>query len=814
MDDLAVLRAAGINDLYINNINLDPNVIPKWVYQGFLDHLEETGWRYGIQLGTMNPERYTTTTYPSAMEKAFKMNGVDKSGVITITCDKGQIPEVKECIDATYLAVNDETGAPVDSGKAKLKFDSTGKFIFEADVKILDGQSHTVYFTPRAIGHVHASIDFVDDKHIPLAALDTFAKNFESGVNMRMFVDITANEMGIYNNGERVRYSSEKFNTAFAKMLKDKYGNVSALNAAWAVDGAIGSFEEASRLVPILTTDAFIYYTDMDSGKYYKMDSHKSVAWNDYLVLRDDLFLDMNNEAADAIKKYVDVPVIYKHCSVQRQYFINDQLKGGLDGVGSEAYGVAHKVDTTAGITVSHSVQFARTAWMVITETNTEEDVYKKYNGGEADWGYPDKDTFFRHFKGMMDAGAKGFYNFLLTNRYDLGGVLGSAYGHINNPECTDWLVEYINTYGTEDEIQKVTSERFAKDTYFYFPPGRNWWFAFNERGMVQLNDDNLGIMRLKTNGGNHILPTNDVDIETDILFIDLQNGPNSIVYADQVAKAIASGDKKVVVLGFREDLGNVPAVDKYYTAEKVAVDDKISVQVLAPSANGQVLKTTTDGKPWAIKEGNLYIIATNDLMDTSGEFITMKHIEELGITSGKIEQSAAYAGFADMAGHWAQDAVEKMRAQGIASGMDNNMFMPDKAITRAEFIALATRIKAYEKAGVLPEQISQDKWYAGAFAIANANGLLRDEFISQPEVNITREEMAWVAAAVIGNGDAAELSFADVGDIRDDFKTAVGVVFKNKVMQGKPGNRFAPADTATRAEAIVVISGLLNTIL
>lgn len=48
---------------------------------------------------------------------------------------------------------------------------------------------------------------------------------------------------------------------------------------------------------------------------------------------------------------------------------------------------------------------------------------------------------------------------------------------------------------------------------------------------------------------------------------------------------------------------------------------------------------------------------------------------------------TAVYAEFEDMKGHWAADDVQLLADQGIINGVTLNEFKPNNIITRAEFL-------------------------------------------------------------------------------------------------------------------------------
>ena len=93
--------------------------------------------------------------------------------------------------------------------------------------------------------------------------------------------------------------------------------------------------------------------------------------------------------------------------------------------------------------------------------------------------------------------------------------------------------------------------------------------------------------------------------------------------------------DKKICILGHRNDLGTIPQIDKYYTTEKVSINNGTEeVQVLKPTETSEILRTTFDGKPWALKDGDIYIVATDSFETSVGDFGTLHYVDDLGVTN------------------------------------------------------------------------------------------------------------------------------------------------------------------------------------
>ena len=137
--------------------------------------------------------------------------------------------------------------------------------------------------------------------------------------------------------------------------------------------------------------------------------------------------------------------------------------------------------------------------------------------------------------------------------------------------------------------------------------------------------------------------------------------------------------------MGHRNDIGSIPEIDKYFTDEKVNIsedpENPETVQVLNPTSTSTVLKTTADGKPWALTDGNICIISSDKFVTHEGEFGTLHYADELGFTDvSELGGSAPvqYSGFDDMKNHWASDDVNYMKERGIAAGVGDKMCIRD----------------------------------------------------------------------------------------------------------------------------------------
>lgn len=167
---------------------------------------------------------------------------------------------------------------------------------------------------------------------------------------------------------------------------------------------------------------------------------------------------------------------------------------------------------------------------------------------------------------------------------------------------------------------------------------------------------------------------------------------------------------------------------------------------------------------------------------------------------------------FDDLGDHWATPTVKMLAAGNYVQGMGDGTFMPEKNVTRAEFVTMAVnalRLETTEYAGCAAD-VTADQWFADAIETANANGLLDAALFTDgnfsPDIDITREDASLIIAkAAEANGAAAEagaVSFTDSSEISDYAQDGVAKAYAYGLLAGYPDGSFKPLATLTRAEA------------
>ena len=184
--------------------------------------------------------------------------------------------------------------------------------------------------------------------------------------------------------------------------------------------------------------------------------------------------------------------------------------------------------------------------------------------------------------------------------------------------------------------------------------------------------------------------------------------------------------------------------------------------------------------------------------------------------------------GFKDIEGHWAKDIIESMHKNGIVNGVDDEHFIPDALITRAEFFQMLTNLSGYDKAeynGAF-DDVTDNDWYASAVQTLSGNNMLPGNMIEDgkilPEKEITREEAVYLATNLAYIEKMKKVFWYDWGEIRscldypdgDQVSEWVRPMFdiaitKEFVIGGDDGKLF-PQNTITRAEAAAVLQRII----
>ena len=155
----------------------------------------------------------------------------------------------------------------------------------------------------------------------------------------------------------------------------------------------------------------------------------------------------------------------------------------------------------------------------------------------------------------------------------------------------------------------------------------------------------------------------------------------------------------------------------------------------------------------------------------------------------------------------WAAD-------KGIIKGDGTGNYNPNDGITRAQIVMIlwnaAGNKEASKPSGFA--DVKEDAWYAKAVAWAVENGITNGTDLGfEPDRVCTRAEIVtFLHRANNKPAPAAAASFTDL--TQDWYKDAVAWAVENGITKGVGGNRFAPNDTCTRAQAVTFLHRYMDT--
>ncbi len=166
----------------------------------------------------------------------------------------------------------------------------------------------------------------------------------------------------------------------------------------------------------------------------------------------------------------------------------------------------------------------------------------------------------------------------------------------------------------------------------------------------------------------------------------------------------------------------------------------------------------------------------------------------------------------------WYYEAVKFAFEKGITKGISDTEFGPDGKVTRGQFITMLCRAYGVEEMTGDNFDDCGDTWYTGYLAAAKQLGISNGvgDNMFAPEKEITREEMVtliynYLKSVGKAEDEIGEIEFADKDDISDWAKDGVAFASGKGYVKGKGNNVFDPKGNATRAELAQIFFNMLK---
>lgn len=209
--------------------------------------------------------------------------------------------------------------------------------------------------------------------------------------------------------------------------------------------------------------------------------------------------------------------------------------------------------------------------------------------------------------------------------------------------------------------------------------------------------------------------------------------------------------------------------------------------------------------------QGNRWVPLVTDYHVSQG-FLTFK-VKGSGVYSGFVSNKA----FSDVgADYWGKKPVEFLYAKGIVNGVSENLFEPERNITRAEFAKLLVKTFELEDptATINFTDVKATDWFYKNVAVAYKFGLVKgvSETSFEPNRSITREEMVTMIVRAlnvkqnsVSKGNVLS-QYSDLNEVSDWAREAMEIAVQRGIIQGTSTTTLSPKETATRAMAAAMI--------
>lgn len=171
---------------------------------------------------------------------------------------------------------------------------------------------------------------------------------------------------------------------------------------------------------------------------------------------------------------------------------------------------------------------------------------------------------------------------------------------------------------------------------------------------------------------------------------------------------------------------------------------------------------------------------------------------------------------FSDVEGHWAEKSIQKAEEMKVITGYENNRFMPDSYMTRAELVTIINRFLEIqsETDKYIPDVTRQD-WFHSDVRKALSAGIIKGDTNGyvRPNDYVTREEAAVIMCRAFyseADGNVDTLSFKDNDSISSWSRADILTFVKNGYITGYPDGELKPKNNITRAEIITILERII----
>ncbi|WP_340029679.1 S-layer homology domain-containing protein [Paenibacillus sp. FSL H7-0940] len=330
----------------------------------------------------------------------------------------------------------------------------------------------------------------------------------------------------------------------------------------------------------------------------------------------------------------------------------------------------------------------------------------------------------------------------------------------------------------------------------------------------------------IQTDSGTYTLPANQIQVD------QILNQFGSTVPLEDITIQIAI----------------VPSATSKQTAIQAAADKLENTTVIAAPIDFEV-KAIWNGQQVNVDRFNSYVersitlpegvdgskITTGVVLQPDGSLLHVPtkvikgNVQDSAIINSLTNSTYALiyhpATFSDVSSHWSRDDVQDLASRLIVQGTGENVFAPDRSITRAEFTAVLLRglglhsPRSTEAASFT--DVKTGSWYEDEVQTAVSYGLISgyadDSF--RPNSEISRAEALTIVSRAmklvgLAQADASETTsllstYSDSAKVQAWAAEPVASAIKQGLVQGGDGKLMSDADIS-RAQSAAIVKRLL----
>ena len=178
-------------------------------------------------------------------------------------------------------------------------------------------------------------------------------------------------------------------------------------------------------------------------------------------------------------------------------------------------------------------------------------------------------------------------------------------------------------------------------------------------------------------------------------------------------------------------------------------------------------------------------------------------------------------ATYTDIDGHWAEESIERWTDEKVLNGYSDGTFKPNNLLTRAEYVAIISRMFEPKNTADLSKfkDLDKDAWYYDSFAkVFTLNAIQGTSSTTMnPNANITRQEAIVILNRILDlkvSGDTKLTIYKDSSEIANWAQKAILAFTSNGYVNGYEDETVRPTRNISRAECAKILDACIGRII